>query len=72
MSDHDGMTYPWVNDLDGVWHLRPAGDEWTVDEEVQAHTICGLGVSSVHVSSFRPTPDAYCDESMCETCDGAA
>jgi hypothetical protein len=68
----DGTTYPWVNDLDGIWHLRPSDDEWTVDEETQAHSVCGLSVSSVHVSSFRPTPDPYCGEGMCGVCDTLA
>lgn len=70
----DGTRYPWVQDLDGVWHKRPADDTWTPavpDAEVaQARSICSAGpVHSVRTSAFRPDEiPLRDDETMCGEC----
>lgn len=51
----DGTAYPYVQGLDGVWHLRPADDQWTRDADEQARVRCPVGaVASVHVAQFPP------------------
>lgn len=51
MDDSD--QYPWVEDLDGLWHRRPPGQPWVMDREDggNAETLCGQWVPSVHVSA---------------------
>lgn len=64
----DGTEYPWAQDLDGVWHLRPKDDTWgDRNAEVQAHGRCGAAFGSVHVSSFQPDPQPM-GESLCPAC----
>lgn len=65
----DGTTYPWAQDLDGTWHLRPVDDEWGDPEtEIQAHGRCGTAFGSVHVSTERPIPEPDLDERLCTEC----
>jgi hypothetical protein len=64
---HDGTAYPWVEDFDDVWHLRPSDDEWTVSNDgPNARARCGVAVPSVNVSTHRPS-----DRLICEACDSA-
>lgn len=66
----DGEEFPFVQDLDGRWHKRPADDYWTVNGDYQAATNCGLLVSSVHVSRFDPRLDRVRSDYYCRKCLG--
>jgi hypothetical protein len=67
-EDADSDTYPWVEDLDLVWHHRPVGQPWVMDREdsANAETSCGKWVSSVHTSTHVPDVDA--DSVFCRDC----
>ena len=59
----DMEQFPYAQDLDGIWHWRPEGDEWhTSIDEPQCRTACGLNIHSVHVSEGRP------DGEFCQAC----
>lgn len=60
----DGTAYPFVEDLDGNWHMRPPGDEWVVGVVApNAQGLCGP-VYSVHASAYAPDEG----EPMCSKC----
>jgi len=69
MTD-SGADLPWVQAFDGVWHARPADDEWTTGI-VQARTMCGLAVASVAAVAVHPSllPQPADDpEELCPAC----
>jgi hypothetical protein len=63
----DGAAYPWAQDLDGVWHKRPADDTWNPDfAGTQCRTLCGRAIASVRASQFNPDERGLDeDESVC-------
>lgn len=69
----DSDLLPWVQDLDGLWHRRPAGRAWFTDREdgANAETCCGVWVASAHVSNFDPRRSVLDDEParVCRPCD---
>lgn len=50
----DSEQFPWTQDFSGVWHRRPAGRPWITGDDVNAETVCGHWISSVHVSNTEP------------------
>lgn len=68
LSHTDGLSHPWAQDLDGVWHFRPDDDKWVTQADIQAHGRCGAAFASCHVSGFWPghLPD---HDPICETCE---
>lgn len=67
----DSATFPWAQDLDRVWHRRPAGDYWRPMrdgyEGPQCTTNCGRAINSAHVSEYMPEPFEGSGERLC-TC----
>jgi hypothetical protein len=62
----DTGSYPFAQDLDGVWHRRPEGDEWVTSvEEPNCRTVCGKAIYSVHVSGFEPEADESTGATLC-------
>ena len=60
----DGTAYPYVEDLQYVWHMRRPDDEWVVSSDgPNAQAFCGL-VLSVHVSTCAPEATAL----LCPEC----
>lgn len=59
-------------DVDGVWHIRPADDDWTPYPALaQARTGCGRAIAStasspVHPDRLPQPPDD--PEEMCQEC----
>jgi hypothetical protein len=78
MSSADGTAYPYAQDLDRVWHKRPADDQWTnydrrshAADQPQFRSMCGKALPSVHVAQTPPAPDDLLDgETLC-LCIGA-
>ncbi len=67
---NDSATFPYAQDLDGVWHKRPEGDEWRGGSIAgyggpQCRTRCGREIHSVHVSDSEPEPDASTGSTLC-------
>lgn len=64
----DSDLFPWVEDLDGTWHHRPAGEPWATDRPdlANALTTCGRWVPSVRTSEEKP------DNRLCPNCIGKA
>lgn len=67
----DAVEFPFVQDFDRRWHKRPTDDEWTrYPAELQARTLCGQHIPSVHVSSFDPRYMNIWDDRYCRKCLG--
>lgn len=58
--ENDSAQAPYAQDLDEVWHRRPANDSWNSDQSAtQCRTVCGQAIYSVHVSEYEPS-DGLC------------
>lgn len=51
----DGTLFPYAEDTVGLWHRRPADDNWApFPARVQCRTVCGDAIGAVHVSESEP------------------
>lgn len=69
-SKLESDQFPYAEDLNGVWHQRPAGDNWRgsaagVYDGPQCRTLCGLEIHSAHVSEFRPDATTHPESAFC-------
>lgn len=62
----DSDMFPWVQDFEDIWHLRPRGRGWSKagerEDDAQAETLCGEWVASTHVSNTAPNYDEVCGQ----------
>ena len=63
----DAAQHPYAQDLDGMWHQRPAADPWVNSmEQANCRTRCGRTIGSVCVSEYKPEPEGlYGDATIC-------